>query len=173
MSYQATPTTASASTSTHPATINPFSNNINGDVLSSNMTASTGANASAGTSNGTGPGLQIMTSEGIGKGVPAFLVKLYSMINEPKTDELIYWSEDGKSFFSEWDNSHCHWTYNGICRFVCRSKSGVVFGADFGYIPSPGHSTKFSEIRWNSVTSILQTREFHILRQTVEHVWIQ
>jgi hypothetical protein len=61
----------------------------------------------------------------------------------------------------------------GFVVFVCRSKSGVVFGADFGYIPSPGHSTKFSEIRWNSVTSILQTREFHILRQTVEHVWIQ
>ncbi|CAO3699083.1 unnamed protein product [Rhizopus stolonifer] len=33
------------------------------------------------------------------KSVPAFLNKLYSMVNDPTTNYLICWSEDGKSFF--------------------------------------------------------------------------
>ncbi|GAA5871995.1 hypothetical protein JCM8547_006211 [Rhodosporidiobolus lusitaniae] len=33
------------------------------------------------------------------KAVPAFLNKLYSMVSDPATDELIYWSDDGDSFF--------------------------------------------------------------------------
>ncbi|KAF9507609.1 hypothetical protein BS47DRAFT_286666 [Hydnum rufescens UP504] len=31
--------------------------------------------------------------------VPAFLNKLYSMVNDTQTDELIRWAEDGESFF--------------------------------------------------------------------------
>ncbi|KAJ9122551.1 hypothetical protein QFC22_001980 [Naganishia vaughanmartiniae] len=34
--------------------------------------------------------------------VPAFLNKLFSMINDSATDPLIYWSADGKSFFSQY-----------------------------------------------------------------------
>ncbi|EIE87401.1 hypothetical protein RO3G_12112 [Rhizopus delemar RA 99-880] len=33
------------------------------------------------------------------KSVPAFLNKLYSMVNDPTTNDLICWAEDGKSFF--------------------------------------------------------------------------
>ncbi|KAI9470557.1 MAG: hypothetical protein EXX96DRAFT_622771 [Benjaminiella poitrasii] len=33
------------------------------------------------------------------KNVPAFLNKLYSMVNDPESDDLICWSEDGTSFF--------------------------------------------------------------------------
>ncbi|SSD61291.1 uncharacterized protein SCODWIG_03052 [Saccharomycodes ludwigii] len=33
------------------------------------------------------------------KSRPAFVNKLWSMVNDPKTDYLISWSEDGKSFF--------------------------------------------------------------------------
>ncbi|KAI5478632.1 heat shock transcription factor [Pseudohyphozyma bogoriensis] len=33
------------------------------------------------------------------KSVPAFLNKLYSMVNDASTDELIRWSDDGDSFF--------------------------------------------------------------------------
>ncbi|KAI8985277.1 hypothetical protein BDB01DRAFT_721902 [Pilobolus umbonatus] len=35
----------------------------------------------------------------IQRSVPAFLNKLYSMVNDPTTNELICWSEDGTSFF--------------------------------------------------------------------------
>ncbi|KAG8958850.1 stress-responsive transcription factor hsf1 [Tulasnella sp. 419] len=31
--------------------------------------------------------------------IPAFLNKLYSMVNDPDTDELIHWSDSGDSFF--------------------------------------------------------------------------
>ncbi|OUM61500.1 hypothetical protein PIROE2DRAFT_27846, partial [Piromyces sp. E2] len=30
--------------------------------------------------------------------VPAFLNKLYNMVNDPSTDDLIHWSEDGSTF---------------------------------------------------------------------------
>ncbi|KAI7899739.1 uncharacterized protein BX663DRAFT_488969 [Cokeromyces recurvatus] len=33
------------------------------------------------------------------KNVPAFLNKLYSMVNDPESDDLICWAEDGASFF--------------------------------------------------------------------------
>ncbi|KAI8644941.1 hypothetical protein BD408DRAFT_412406 [Parasitella parasitica] len=33
------------------------------------------------------------------KNVPAFLNKLYSMVNDPESDDLICWSDDGASFF--------------------------------------------------------------------------
>ncbi|BGO94937.1 hypothetical protein NBRC10512_000616 [Rhodotorula toruloides] len=33
------------------------------------------------------------------RAVPAFLNKLYSMVSDPETDDLIRWSEDGDSFF--------------------------------------------------------------------------
>ncbi|KAG4098264.1 hypothetical protein H8356DRAFT_991442 [Neocallimastix lanati (nom. inval.)] len=32
------------------------------------------------------------------KNVPAFLNKLYNMVNDPSTDDLIHWSEDGSTF---------------------------------------------------------------------------
>ncbi|KAJ3081354.1 stress-responsive transcription factor hsf1 [Quaeritorhiza haematococci] len=32
------------------------------------------------------------------KSVPAFLNKLYNMVNDPSTDDLIHWSEDGTTF---------------------------------------------------------------------------
>ncbi|KAI7849108.1 hypothetical protein BDC45DRAFT_449196 [Circinella umbellata] len=35
------------------------------------------------------------------RNVPAFLNKLYSMVNDPSTDNLIHWSKDGKSFIVE------------------------------------------------------------------------
>lgn len=31
--------------------------------------------------------------------VPAFLNKLFSMVSDHSTDELIYWSDSGESFF--------------------------------------------------------------------------
>ena len=37
----------------------------------------------------------------INKNVPAFLNKLYSMVDDPSTDELIHWSNSGKSFIVE------------------------------------------------------------------------
>ncbi|KAI9270544.1 hypothetical protein BDA99DRAFT_434260 [Phascolomyces articulosus] len=35
------------------------------------------------------------------RNVPAFLNKLYSMVNDPSTDNLIHWSKDGNSFIVE------------------------------------------------------------------------
>ncbi|KAI9482524.1 hypothetical protein BDB00DRAFT_775412 [Zychaea mexicana] len=35
------------------------------------------------------------------RNVPAFLNKLYSMVNDPTTDNLIHWSKDGNSFIVE------------------------------------------------------------------------
>lgn len=31
--------------------------------------------------------------------VPAFLNKLYTMVSDPEVDDLIYWGENGDSFF--------------------------------------------------------------------------
>lgn len=33
--------------------------------------------------------------------IPAFLQKLYAMVDSPETNHLIYWSEDGTSFFGQ------------------------------------------------------------------------
>ncbi|CAO3658166.1 unnamed protein product [Rhizopus microsporus] len=49
------------------------------------------------TSTTTGANLQTATPPQ--KSVPAFLNKLFSMVNDPSTDDLICWAENGKSFF--------------------------------------------------------------------------
>lgn len=38
--------------------------------------------------------------------VPAFLNKLYSMVNDPETDDLIRWADDGESFLGEFFLRH-------------------------------------------------------------------
>ncbi|ORY80672.1 hypothetical protein BCR35DRAFT_291172 [Leucosporidium creatinivorum] len=58
------------------------------------------------------PGMEVALSQGpappavkptgvnkaTAKSVPAFLNKLFSMVNDPETDDLIHWSKDGDSF---------------------------------------------------------------------------
>jgi len=47
--------------------------------------------------NNTGLNTRAITSSA-SKNVPAFLNKLYNMVNDPSTDDLIHWSEDGSTF---------------------------------------------------------------------------
>ncbi|KAI8332167.1 hypothetical protein EDC96DRAFT_526698 [Choanephora cucurbitarum] len=42
---------------------------------------------------------QLQNTQPLQKNVPAFLNKLFSMVNDPESDDLICWSEDGASFF--------------------------------------------------------------------------
>ncbi|KAI8138286.1 hypothetical protein BJV82DRAFT_523776 [Fennellomyces sp. T-0311] len=48
------------------------------------------------------------------RGVPAFLNKLYSMVNDPSTDSLIRWSTDGASFIVD---RHEHFAKTVLPRF--------------------------------------------------------
>ncbi|KAI8077228.1 uncharacterized protein B0P05DRAFT_572099 [Gilbertella persicaria] len=53
-------------------------------------------NTSAGTVNTT---KHSSSTQPLQKNVPAFLNKLYSMVNDPESDDLICWADDGASFF--------------------------------------------------------------------------
>ncbi|KAG8913025.1 stress-responsive transcription factor hsf1, partial [Tulasnella sp. 417] len=45
-------------------------------------------------------GLPAQPNRAVRQQVPAFLNKLYAMVNDPTTDDLIHWSEEGDSFFA-------------------------------------------------------------------------
>ncbi|KIO32757.1 hypothetical protein M407DRAFT_66111 [Tulasnella calospora MUT 4182] len=44
-------------------------------------------------------GLPTQPNRAVRQQVPAFLNKLYAMVNDPTTDDLIHWSEEGDAFF--------------------------------------------------------------------------
>lgn len=79
-----------------------------------------------------------------------------SMINDSATDPLIYWSTDGKSFFSQYTYSYLlHHAYQTV----------RLNGMDLTF-----DSPKCSAVRSDFTTSVLQTSEFHKFRSTVEYV---
>ncbi len=52
----------------------------------------------------TGPPLPAAvppSNPSLNKNVPAFLNKLYGMVSDPNTDDMIHWSEDGLSFYGK------------------------------------------------------------------------
>lgn len=60
----------------------------------------TGGNTTAG---GGDDGGRLSLSCPRGRGIPPFLTKVYEMVNDPKTDEIISWSSGG-TCFTVWDH---------------------------------------------------------------------
>ncbi len=93
------------------------------------------------------------------KGVPAFLVKLYSMINDPATDALIYWARNGRSFFSE----------SAMPLALAPTRARKAHKLMLGYaLRSPRSPAVWPD----PPPAILQAREFHKLCAPTQHVWV-